>query len=202
MSRASDIFSWDDIFNEWKAALERESPIALKQSNYEDFNSSLNDILDKYCRNISVKILKKITPTLDHVRSFTSAVGALTQSQMIATLTWGALLNVIEASLSDLLPQSLLTLVQCVCRFSSQVEKTFDLIANVNNYLPLYDRSLALHPNAASLRWSLRRLFENYMTCCLEIVKHFSRKPLSQLESICFLTRVYTLLTLSSKPYP
>jgi len=188
MSRASDTFLWDDAFNERKAALESQSPIALKLSNYEDFNNNLNDILDKYCRNISAKILKKITPTLDHVRSFTSAIGAITQSQMIATLTWGALLVVIEASLSDLLPHSLLTLVQCVCRFSSQIEKTFDLIANVNNCLPLYDRSVALHPNAASLRWRLGRLFENYMSCCLEIVKHFSRKPLSQLESISFLT--------------
>ncbi|KAK0732045.1 P-loop containing nucleoside triphosphate hydrolase protein [Lasiosphaeris hirsuta] len=51
----------------------------------------------------------------------------------------------------------------------------------MNAALPIYDQALALHPNRKSLKFPLQNLFNEYVDCCLVIMKEFSQNPIKNL---------------------
>jgi hypothetical protein len=69
---------------------------------------------------------------------------------------------------------------QCVCRFSNDIDATLVLIADMNAALPLYDQAVALHPSKRSLQFPLKNLFNEYIDCCINIMKEFSQSPISE----------------------
>lgn len=69
----------------------------------------------------------------------------------------------------------MLTGEQCVCRHDKAIDEIFQLLEDINTTLPLYNRASAVYPDAESLRWVVRDLFENYMRACLAIVKFVTR---------------------------
>ncbi|KAI1123776.1 P-loop containing nucleoside triphosphate hydrolase protein [Nemania abortiva] len=47
--------------------------------------------------------------------------------------------------------------------------------------LPLFERGMALHPNMESLKFPLKDLFNEYIDCCVVIVREFSHGPIKNI---------------------
>jgi len=58
----------------------------------------------------------------------------------------------------------------------------FELIADMNKALPLYERTLSLYQGefGNSLRSALQDLFNEYVDCCLAVMKEFTQSALSE----------------------
>ena len=88
---------WQDVFKQRRVVLENESRGKfLSIGDVSQFQSSLETICRSYSKKHVTKIINRIYPTLDHVRSFTQAITACTQSSGTASLIWGAGLVLIE----------------------------------------------------------------------------------------------------------
>lgn len=58
----------------------------------------------------------------------------------------------------------------------------------MNSALPLYNQAMALHPSKKSLRFPLQDLFNEYIDCCLIIMKEFSLSSIRECL-VCLPTR-------------
>ncbi len=154
----------------------------------DTFQEFVERMIRKYSEKRVSRGLKKISATLDHVKSFSGAFAAFAQADMAGMIIWGSLQIVIEVSVMLLTPEPKCpwgifadcNVCQCVCRFSNDIDTTLALIADMNIALPLYDQALALHPNKKSLQYPLQDLFNEYIDCCLIIMKEFSLNPLCE----------------------
>ncbi|KAI0407262.1 P-loop containing nucleoside triphosphate hydrolase protein, partial [Xylaria palmicola] len=157
---------WFQIAHSWVKDMESASPgIPFKQVSFEEFETFISNITQTYSRRKMSRALLKISGKLEHVKSFSAALSSFSQLDMLGMLVWGSLQLVIE----------------CVCRYSNEIESTCELIANMHAALPSFKRGLALHPHAESLRFPLKDLFNEYIGCCLVIVKEFNNSPFKNL---------------------
>ena len=72
---------------------------AIRLKDLDSFKASLDKLCTNFAAKGTLRILKKyLYPHLDHVRSFNNDMSRATNSQSIASLTWGLLLLVIQVS--------------------------------------------------------------------------------------------------------
>jgi len=70
------------------------------------FRQSVESSYTKYQKRGFMVFFKKISPTLEHINSFSDAIGAAAQAQAPATIIWGGLLAVIEVCFNSSVPIS------------------------------------------------------------------------------------------------
>ena len=103
MNQMSDV--WQDVFMQKRRQLENANGDKFfGVADVGQFQTSLEAICRAYSRKNFTKIIARIYPSIDHVRSFTQAITACTQASGIASLVWGAGLILLEVCLCPFLP--------------------------------------------------------------------------------------------------
>jgi hypothetical protein len=92
-----DLLAWDLIFQKWRRKFQDVAPLPPGSANFDSFQIALQHLTRQYSRKRVSQYLQKLTPSLEHVRSFSGALNSVAQVQDATNLTWGALQIVIEA---------------------------------------------------------------------------------------------------------
>jgi hypothetical protein len=86
-----DLALWNGLRNEYHSMLEREGcQNVFAITNFQQFEASMNLLCTQYARRNLPRILQKLYPSLDHLRSFSQAISSCTQTNDTAALVWGA----------------------------------------------------------------------------------------------------------------
>ena len=91
--------TWTRIVNEKSRVLQDNAGADAKILSVGDlaqFRASLATLIRRYSEDSLNKIISRIYPSLDHVKSFTQAITACTQANGAASLVWGAGLVLLE----------------------------------------------------------------------------------------------------------
>jgi hypothetical protein len=88
-----------------------------KVDNLDMLLTSIQDICELHERSHVFKFVKRLYPSLNHLKSFAAAINSVTQGQWAISLFWGAIQMVIEVSLHHLVQEA-----QRVCLACRQVQ--------------------------------------------------------------------------------
>ncbi|KAL8904626.1 MAG: hypothetical protein Q9207_003147 [Kuettlingeria erythrocarpa] len=136
--------------------------LTLDVTNVEIFEATVDEITEKYAKKGASKFVKeRLSPHLEHIISFSEAIGTASQSASYGGAIWGGLLIVIES----------------VCRFSRSLDEILTEVEALQASLPIFSEYVGLYSNNPGLQYCLRDLFEDYIDFCLCVVRYTSRNP-------------------------
>jgi hypothetical protein len=90
--------SWATIAHQKKAELQKlKIPANVNIENFDQFNKCLENLCKTYAgKGLARFVRDRLSPILDHVRSFAGAINAASQTNEISGLVWSGLQVVIE----------------------------------------------------------------------------------------------------------
>lgn len=103
MTGTPDNIEWISLFKQWERRFQAVAPLPATH-DFSSFQKSVENMTVRYSGTTVSKCIASITPTFDHIKSFTNALNALTQIADGATLTWGVLQIVMEVRCRISLP--------------------------------------------------------------------------------------------------
>jgi hypothetical protein len=88
---------WEDLYTEKRSMLERQECTNISViSSAAKFDVALQALSRQYSKKGVPRLIQKLNPSLDHIRSFAKAISACTQANTVSTLVWGGTIAVIE----------------------------------------------------------------------------------------------------------
>ncbi|KAL9026672.1 MAG: hypothetical protein Q9196_004695 [Gyalolechia fulgens] len=154
----------------WAEALARKQDalssakfnLTLDVRSVETFKASLDEITEKYAnRRASNFIKERLGPHLEHIASFSEAIGTASQSGSYGGAIWGGLLIVIEVGIS----------------YIRSLDEILKEVEALQASLPQFTEYVGLYSNDPGLQFCLRDLFTDYIDFCICVVKYTNRNP-------------------------
>ncbi|KAL8897522.1 MAG: hypothetical protein Q9207_007174 [Kuettlingeria erythrocarpa] len=149
---------WHRLLDQARHDLEEEEQRsgALTTTGLEQLMNNLSRSATLYSRQDISRLADKIQRSLKHIQTFTSAISSAAQYKPIACLVWGGIQAVL----------------QCTCIVPNVLEEIFDLVAELNNDLPLIEVDLALYSSREELQWPLQDMYQDYLNYCITVVRY------------------------------
>ena len=143
-------------------------PVALV-TNLE----ALQERMDELLRS-SPRVIDRLNPTLDHVRSFADAITSASQYTPLACLIWGVIQAVMEVS-RQAPNTSEAKVAETAHTRHHALDEVVDLIEQLTEPLTEFKSYIALFPNDDGLHWALQDLYKEVVTFLTSVTQYFER---------------------------
>ncbi|KAK2599011.1 hypothetical protein QQS21_005545 [Conoideocrella luteorostrata] len=176
---------WQQAFHRCRHQLDSEDAATfLVVPSYEHAQVSVEAMGKTYKGNKTIKMLERISPLLDNLRSFSSVIYTAVQSNpVISALIWGGIKLVLEVGCCGLRKQCeivRLNIFEVVLRSSGTIENIAEGFFELSKALPRFEDYGMLLQSAPRLNEALIDLYELIFRFLVEGIKVYRNSPTAQ----------------------
>lgn len=173
---------WMDLETQWRSRLEEHDQLrALEINSLEDLKDAVADMLRSYNGKESKDWILRLTPALEHLDYFTSAITSVSQYRPVACLVWGGIQALLEVSSNRRYGTGInFNGYKSANQYRNMSSEVIDLIVELNNTIP----SLERYNGVPGFEYAMQDLFQEFMEYCVQASAYYRRPAVSMFHPL------------------